>query len=147
MGEKAIIGTLTYSVIDATWASELGQGFQIRTPNQRFLLLNLVVTNTGNQDISIPLLQLQASSGTTFQELTNGDGVDQYLGILRTVAAAQTIQGRVVFDVPLTSYRLRVVDGADPAFEKFAWVQIPLNLNTEIPLLNAVPGAPGAGTK
>jgi len=146
MGEKVLVGPLTYSVIDATWKSELGQGYQVRTPSQRFLLLNLSVTNGGHQDASLPLLQLEGANGATFQELTNGDGVDQYLGILRNIAPAETLQGRVIFDVPLTSYRLRLVDGGDPAFEKFAWVQIPFNLNTETPLLNTVPGTGTSST-
>ncbi|HXP86956.1 MAG TPA: DUF4352 domain-containing protein [Bryobacteraceae bacterium] len=149
MGEKVLVGPLTYSINDATWKSELGQGFQVRTPNQRFLLVNLSVTNGGGQDASIPLLQLEGANGTTFQELTNGDGVDQYLGILRNIAPAETLQGRVLFDAPLTSYRLRLVDGGDPAFPKYAWVQIPLNLNADAPLLNTVPGTatPGSESK
>lgn len=140
MGEKVTVGPLTYSVNDATWKGQLGEGYQVRTPNQRFLLLSVSVTNGGGGDVSIPLLQLEDSGGHRYQEVPNGDGVDQYIGILRNISPAQTLQGRLVFDVPLTSYRLRVVDGGDPAFEKFAWVQIPLNLNADTPLLTPLPG-------
>jgi hypothetical protein len=143
MGEKVRVGSLTYSVVDATWKGELGEGYQIRTPSQRFFLVTISVTNGGSGDVSLPLLQLENSNGQRFQELTNGDGVDQYIGLLRNISPAQTLQGRLVFDVPLTSYRLRLVDGTEPAFEKFSWVQIPLNLNADSPVLDSLPGGPG----
>lgn len=136
MGEKVRVGPLTYSVLDATWKGELGEGFQVRAPSQRFLLLTISVTNGGGDDVSIPLLQLEGANGKMYQELANGDGVDDYIGLLRTISPARTLQGRLVFDVPLTSYRLRLVDGGEPAFEKSAFVQIPLNLNADTPLLN-----------
>jgi hypothetical protein len=136
MGDKVRVGPLTYSVLDATWKGELGEGFQIRAPSQRFLLLTISVTNGGGDDVSIPLLQLEGANGKMFQEVANGDGVDDYIGIIRTISPARTLQGRLIFDVPLTSYRLRLVDGGEPAFEKSAFVQIPLNLNADTPLLN-----------
>src|SRR5579862_9761134 len=143
MGEKVPVGLLTYSVIDSTWMPQLGEGYKIRSPNQRFLLLTVSVTNGGGQEVSIPLLKAEGSNGQIYTEEPNGEGVEQWIGILRTIGPAQTLQGRLLFDVPLTSYRLRLVDGADPAFEKFAFVTVPLNLNADTPVFTSpLPGQP-----
>jgi hypothetical protein len=65
--------------------------------------------------------------------LENGEGVSNWLGILRTVRPAETLQGQILFDVPLTSYRLRVPDGAGPGEEKYAWISIPLRMDVDGP--------------
>jgi hypothetical protein len=140
MGDKVKVGPLVYSVIDASWKGELGEGYKIRTPSQRFLLLTVSITNSGGNDVSVPMLQLEGNNGQSYQELANGDGVDQYIGILRNISPSQTLQGRMLFDVPLTSFRLRLVDGGEPGFEKYGFVQIPLNLNAESPVLSPLPG-------
>src|SRR3974390_3400983 len=72
MGEKVKVGSVVYSVIDSTWKGQLGEGYKIRTPNQRFLLLTVSVTNGGGGDVSIPLLQVEGANGQMFQELPNG---------------------------------------------------------------------------
>jgi hypothetical protein len=131
MGDKVPIGPLTYTVIDASWKGQLGESYKMRTPEQRFLLLTLSVTNSGGKEVSVPLLQLEGPNGQMFMEIANGEGVDQWFGLLRTISPAQTQQGRIVFDVPLTSYRLRLTDGSDPGFEKYAWVQVPLHMDTD----------------
>ena len=56
---------------------------------------------------------------------------------------AETLQGRVIFDVPLSSFRLRLPDGGESGYEKYAWVNIPLSISAgevQTPL-------PGSGTK
>ena len=143
MGERVPVGQLTYSVVDTSWKGQLGDGYQVRTPNQRFLLVTVSVTNGGGSQISMPLLQLEGANGQMYKEVNNGEGVDNYIGLLRNIAPAQTLQGRLLFDVPLSSYRLRVVDGVDPAFEKAAWVKLPLNLDGDAPLVSL----PGGGIK
>jgi hypothetical protein len=67
--------------------------------------------------------------------------VDNWFGILRTLTPAQTQQGRIAFDVPLSSYRLRLTDGGSPGSEKFAWVEIPLRMDTEPSVESPVPTA------
>lgn len=131
MGERVVVGPLTYNVVESTWRSQLGDAFKLRLPEQRFLLLTVSVTNGGGRDISVPLLTLQNQNGQTFQELENGDGVDQWFGILRTIPPAQTQQGKILFDVPLSSYKLRLTDGGNPGSEKFAWVNIPLRMDVD----------------
>jgi hypothetical protein len=47
-----------------------------------------------------------------------------------------------MFDVPLTSYRLRLTDGGSPGTEKNAWVDIPLRLDANVPVEAPAPGKP-----
>lgn len=132
MGEKVVLGPLTYNVIETAWRSQLGNEFKIRTPQQRFLMITISATNGGGKDVSVPLLTLENQNGDTFRELDDGEGVDSWFGFLRTISPAQTQQGRIVFDVPLTSYKLRLTDGGDPATEKYAWVNIDLHMDQDM---------------
>jgi hypothetical protein len=131
MGERANVGPLTYNVVETAWRSQLGADFKARFPQQRFLLVTISVTNGGGKEVSVPLFSLQDENGKIYQESENGDGVDNWFGLLRTIAPAQTQQGKLAFDVPLGAYRLRVTDGGDPGAEKFAWISIPLRMDTD----------------
>jgi hypothetical protein len=132
MGEKVVLGPLTYNVIETAWRSQLGSEFKVRIPEQRFLMITISATNGGGKDVSVPLLTLENQNGDTFRELDNGEGVDAWFGFLRNISPAQTQQGRIVFDVPLTSYKLRITDGGDPATEKYAWVDIDLHMDSDM---------------
>ena len=131
MGERAPIGPLTYTVIESMWQTQLGDILKLRVPQQRFLLIRLSVTNGGGSELSIPLLQLESYNGQSYRESEDGEGVANWLGLLRTLRPAETLQGQIVFDVPLTSYRLRVPDGAGPGAEKYAWISIPLHMEVD----------------
>ena len=144
MGEKAPLGPLTYTVIETGWKSQLGQTFNIRVPQTRFLLVTISVTNGGGHDLSVPLLQLEDSNGKVYTESENGQGVDNWFGLLRNLNPAETQQGRLLFDVPLTSFKLRLTDGGEPGAEKYAWVPIPLRMDLD----NSVQApTPGGGLK
>ena len=70
--------------------------------------------------------------------MSDGESVPQWVGYVRRIKPADTLNGNVVFDVPARHYRLEVADEMD---EKKAIVDIPLSFNTEeVPL--QVPGAP-----
>ena len=140
MGERVEVGPLTYVIVESFWRTQLGELFQIRVPQQRFLLVRLSVTNGGGSDASVPLLQLDAPNGQSFKELEDGTGISGWLGLFRNVAPAQTQQGLIVFDVPLTSYRLRLPDASDTGYEKYAWVEIPLRLDSD-QVQSPVPGS------
>jgi len=129
MGERVENGPFTYVVVESTWRNDLGEGFQIRSPKNRFLILTVSVTNGGGSEVSIPLLNLEDSNGQKYQELSDGSGIPNWLGLLRTVKPAETLQGRIVFDVPLSPFRLGVPDGGETGYEKFAWVTIPLSID------------------
>jgi len=138
MGERVPIGQLTYSVIETAWKTQLGESFKVRNPEQRFLLIKVSVTNGTGKDVSIPLLTLEGPSGQTYRELPDGDGVENWFGLLRTLSPGQTQQGNLVFDVPLTSYKLRVPDINDSGFEGFASVQIPLRMDADLPIQSPI---------
>jgi hypothetical protein len=138
MGDKIPAGSLTYNVVEKVWRSQLGESYQVRMPENRFLLISITVTNSGGE-VSVPFLQLEAPDGKVYKEIENGEGVDNWFGILRTLGPAQTAQGRIVFDVPLSSYRLRLSDG-DSASGHFTYVQLPLQIDDEPPPSTPVPG-------
>ena len=132
MGERAVVGPLTYVVASTHWSGQLGDVPMLRFPHHRFLTIHVTITNGGGQDVSLPLLSLEDASGERIQELQQGDGVSRWLGLLRTLRPAETIQGNILFDVPAASYRLRLTDGGDPEMEKTAFVEIPLQVDQEL---------------
>jgi hypothetical protein len=143
MGDRISLGPLTYNVIETGWKNQLGNEFKMRIPDQRYLLITISVTNGGGRDISVPLLTLESADGKTYTESDNGEGVDEWFGLLRTLNPAQTQQGRLLFDVPLGSYRLKLTDGGEPGTEKSAWVAIPLRMDPDsftTPLPTPSPG-------
>jgi hypothetical protein len=134
MGELVPVGQMTYSVVESEWKTQLGESFKVRSPENRFLLLKLSVKNGTGRDAAIPLFTLEAANGQTYRELSNGEGVVNWFGLLRTLSPGQTQQGAILFDVPLTSFKLRVPDISDPGFERYVTVQIPLRLDSDIPI-------------
>ena len=138
MGERVPVGQMTYSVVESTWKAQLGESFRVRSPEQRFLLIKLSVTNGTGQDVSVPLLTLEGNNRQTYRELANGEGVENWFGLLRTLSPGETQQGNVLFDVPLTSYKLRVPDVADPGLEKYVSVQIPLRIDPDLPIQSPI---------
>jgi hypothetical protein len=139
MGDKVPAGPLTYNVVEKVWRSQLGEMFQSRMPQNRFLLITISATNSGGSEVSVPLLQLEAPDGKVYREIENGEGVDNWFGILRTLEPAQTQQGRILFDVPLSSYRLRLSDG-DSVSGHYSYVQIPLQIDADPPVDSPLPG-------
>ncbi len=104
-------------------------------------MITISVTNGGGREVSVPLLSLEDQNAKVYQESDNGDSVENWFGALRTLTPAQTQQGRLVFDVPLANYRLRVSDGGDPGSDKSAWIKIPLRMDGD----NGLEGAPTVG--
>jgi len=134
MGERVLVGQLTYSVVESAWRTQLGDSFKVRTPEGRFLLIKLSVTNGTGKDVSVPLLTLEGTNGQTYREIADGNGVDNWFGLLRTISPGKTQQGNILFDVPLTSYKLRVPDINDTGFDAYASIQIPLRMDAEVPI-------------
>jgi len=132
MGERAEAGPLVYNVLESAWKSQLGESAHLRVPQNRFLLLRLSVTNGSPNQISAPPTTLVSTSGTEYAELTDGEGVDDWLGVLRRLGATETVFGWVLFDAPRGDYQLRVSDDAfDPADARLALIQIPLRLESQ----------------
>lgn len=126
MGEKIRVGALTFTVLDASWKSQLGEGAAAKVPAQRFLLVKLAVTNSAASEAGMPYLTLEDSKGQSFREYQEGAAIPQWLGVFRRIQPAQTEEGQIAFDVAPNSYKLRLSDGAEQ--ESSAYVDIPLDL-------------------
>jgi hypothetical protein len=135
LGEKVQLGRLSYTAFETQWLTHLGEGPAPRVPENRFFLVRMAVTNSGSQDVSVPPLVIQNDKGKTYDELSNGEGVPQWIGYLRTVKPANTLQGNVVFDAPAGHYKLKLADESNSVF---GLVDIPLSFGAETPEL---PGA------
>jgi len=126
MGERVQAGPLIYTVLEAEWKPQLDGG---RAPVNRFLFIRVSITNSGGSQVSAPAFVLQAPDGKTYEEVTEGLGeVRNWLNILRTIAPAQTEQGYVIFDAPVGAYKLVVSDAGEIGQEKYAHVEIPVQL-------------------
>ena len=127
MGERVQVGPVIYNVLEADWRTALTEGG--RAPQNRFLFVRLSITNSGGSTANVPSFELASENGTRSQEVTeNMAGVRDWLGLLRTVRPAATEQGVVVFDVPIGAYKLILPDGSDSASERYAEVEIPVQL-------------------
>jgi len=127
IGDRVQVGPLVYHVTETEWKTELGEFPSTRMPERKFLLIHLTVTNGGGETFTIPQAELQNSKHETFQELTDGTGVPEWMGLLRSVKPAETEQGVIAFDVPANAYQLRLTDGADLEHARVAYVAIPLS--------------------
>jgi hypothetical protein len=140
MGDRITNGPLVYNVVQTVWRAQLGDLLTSRSPQNRFLMITLSATNGGGKEVALPFFTLDGPNGKEYKEIQNGDGVDNWFGLLRTLDPAETRQGNLVFDVPLTSYRLRLSDGGEPGTEKNVWVDIPLRLDTDTSVSMPAPG-------
>jgi hypothetical protein len=137
MGEPVAVGPLIYTIMDTEWRTQLGEGPAARWPQHRFLLIRLSVTNSGASNAVIPAVTAVDSGGQSHLELSDGQGVEEWLGYLRSLRPAETDRGRVVFDVPPSAYRLRVANDAEPGAEKVAFIDMPLQFGPVVPSLPA----------
>jgi len=132
MGEKVTVGHLIYTVLESQWLTQLGQGANTRVPQNRFFVVHVIITNAGGSQASVPSFTLEDEQGNSHSELTNGDQVTQWLGALKMVSPADSIQGTVVFDVVPRRYRLRVLDENG---QQSALIDIPFNLTPDAPAI------------
>jgi hypothetical protein len=124
VGDKATVGTLVYNLTDAETTQQLGDDpATARAAKERFFVLKVSISNSGNDEESIPAMTLVDESGQTVNEAADGTGLSNWLGVVRKVGAAQTEQGYVLFDAPIKHYRLRLNDVLD---EKEIAIDVPL---------------------
>lgn len=143
MGDRIELGRLTYVVVESNWRTQLGEGLQRKSPQNRFLVLNLSITNRGASDASIPFLNIESSNGQRYQELGENVPVSDWLGIIRKIPPAQTLQGQIVYDVPLGPFKLELPEATESGYDKYAWVEIPVRFDTDQvqpPLPSNLPG-------
>jgi hypothetical protein len=122
---------LTWNVVDSQKLPRLGEDpTTARFPQERFYLIQLTVSNEGATDTFIPALALVDDSGKIYNELTNGSGVRDWLGLVRNVKARDQATGTILFDAPARHYRLRLSEQfATPEIS----IDLPLNFNHEPP--------------
>ncbi len=70
MGEKVPAGPLTYNVVEKVWRSQLGEMFQTRMPQNRFLVITVSATN-GERQRS---LRAAAPAGRAGWKIVHGTG-------------------------------------------------------------------------
>ena len=140
MGERVQVGNIIYTVFETQWLTQIGEGLSARVPQNRYFLVRLSAANASNGDLMVPNMTIEDDNGNDYTELTNGEGVPQWLGFLRQVKPAEAAQGNVVFDAPPRHYKLKIVDENE---ERFSFVDIPLTFNAEMP----EPMAPGSDKK
>ncbi len=136
MGEQMQVGSLIYNVLETKWVSQLGDLLRQRVPKQRFLLIRVSITNSGGKEASVPFLSLEDTKGQSYPEEQSGEGVDEWMGFLRTIQPAQTENGWLVFDVAPGSYNLRVSGETSSGDEQSLLIHIPLsvdNMNDVLP--------------
>ena len=136
LGEKVTLGHIIYTVYETQWLTQTGVAPDVRLPQNRFFLVRVNANNTGASDLIVPGISVVDDKGNTYQELQNGDGIPQWIGILRSVHPAESATGNVVFDCPPGHYKLKVTDENG---ERMAWVDIPLSFTNETPEI-PVPG-------
>ena len=142
-GEAITAGPLRYNVIQTSWRTELGDVLTRRSPQNRFLLVSISATNEGHSVLPLPFFALEGEAQKEFPEAQDGAGVNRWFGLLRELQPGETRQGVLLFDVPLKSYRLRLTDGGEPGSEKYVWVDIPLNLDTDTDTRIVIPNVNG----
>jgi hypothetical protein len=137
MGERAAVGLLTYTILESSFYTQLGNPPKTRMAQKRFLVLRLAITNGGAKEMEVPLFKLMDESGELTPELEDGEGVPGWFGIIRRVGPTMTEEGRIVFDVAPKNYKLQVTDGGETGAEQFAYIEIPMEFDTT----ESVPGA------
>jgi hypothetical protein len=138
IGEKVLVGKLSYQVVDAQWQTEVA-GLK-QPPKNRILQLHLMVTNSGAAEVFVPLLRVIDATGKEIGELSEIEGNPRWLGMIRRMQPALTEEGFLFFDVPVGAYKLEVVDNSVADSEKAALIEIPASLAPP----PTIPGAKGS---
>ena len=138
MGDRVTLGHLVYTVYETQWLTQLGQGPNARIPQNRFFLVRMSISNTATGDTITPSMTLVDDTGQTYHEISNGDGVPQWIGFLRQIKPTESSQGNVLFDVQPKHYKLRVADESE---QTVALIDIPLTFTPDHPEAPPIPEA------
>jgi hypothetical protein len=141
LGDKIALGHINYQVFETQWLTQMGEGPTLRIPKHRFFLVRLSASNSGGSDVMVPNFTIEDDSANSYPELSESDGVPQYIGYLRNVKPMDSAQGNALFDCPPRHYRLKIQDETG---EKTAYVDIPLTFVSETP---EIPEVGGSGKK
>jgi hypothetical protein len=136
MGEKVTLGHIIYTVFETQWLTQAGVPPDVHIPQNRYFLVRISASNSGGSDVIVPNLSVEDDKGASYPELDRGDGIPQWIGIVRNVAPAEAAAGNLVFDCPPGHYKLKI---SDEEGDKIAYVDIPLTFTNETPEI-PVPG-------
>jgi hypothetical protein len=92
MGEKAEIGPFIYQTIETRWPMSLAG----RSAKDRFFIIRLTAVNSSSNDVNIPGFEVVDDAGNSYPEVVDGSGVDNWMGVSRKLAPAQTEAGNIV---------------------------------------------------
>lgn len=125
-GATVEVGSLTYSVSNPVWTASLNGEHGPRVPSHRFLILTVSASNRLSEPATIPLLTLVDGEDRQYLESDNGEGLSNWMGLLRRIEGHGTEGGEVVFDVPAGKgpYRLRVSSGGEVEKEITALIEV-----------------------
>jgi hypothetical protein len=96
--------------------------------------MRLTVVNSGAEPVSVPSFKLTDESGRIYAESMEGQGVPLWLGMIRRVKPADTLDGNAVFDVEPKSYKLKLDDGSDSGI--VVMVDLPLQFDANKPAID-----------
>lgn len=130
MGEKVVLGHLSYTVYETQWLTQIGLEPSSRVPRHRFFLVRMTLFNNGGGTVVWPHVSIEDSKGNQYQEVSDGEGVPQWIGYIRQVQSRDSATGNLVFDAPPARYHLRISD-EDEA--RFALIELPLTFAAETP--------------
>jgi hypothetical protein len=128
MGERVDVGGVMYTVLESEWRASIGEGTDAMIPQNRFLILRVTITNGAGQPANLPFLHVENAKSESTMEVDNAKALPGWMGLVRIVAPAQTEEGRLVFDVPPGSYKLRVSNGSGDN-EVTRLVDVPYNVS------------------
>ena len=137
LGEHIALGHINYQVFETQWLTQIGEPPAQRIPKQRFFLVRMSATSNASADVMVPNFTLEDDSGNIYPELSDSEGVAQYIGYLRTLKPNDSAQGNALFDCPPRHYKLKIHDETG---EKTAYVDIPLTFVSETPEVPEVGG-------
>ncbi|MBE0657630.1 MAG: DUF4352 domain-containing protein [Bryobacteraceae bacterium] len=144
MGSPAVAGPLTYTVLHSSWTDNMETVDGVATAKQHFLVMEVSITNGGPEDAGVPLLFLVDEKGKETMEEQKMSGAPSWLGLMRAIKPLETMSGKIIFDVPMANYKLKVISGGDPEKEVEALIDVPLRLEGPgMPGADAVPPAAG----
>ena len=131
MGDRVELGHIIYTIFETQWLTKIGEGVDAKVPQNRYFLIRLSAANSSNAPVLVPAMTLEDDDGKTYNELTDGRGVPEWIGLLREVKTAEAAQGNVAFDVSPRHYKLRVTDEDE---HTAALIDLPLSLDSELPV-------------
>jgi hypothetical protein len=141
-GERVQVARVIYTVTDTKWLTQIGAGPDSKKPSNHYAVIHLTAVNSGGSDAYIPTLHLEAADGRTIPEVSDAPGLDNWIGVVRRIKPADSMEGTVAFDVPPGKYRLRIAEDAESP--QVAFVALPLRFEEGPPLVPSINDADAA---